>query len=265
MKGACSIKARAVERVCCFRKIGFEDFPHMIPIHTSSAWRGTSDCRSCAVRELALFSNLTEDDFSLIHAPIDDLSYRAQQVLFNEGDESSGIFTLRSGMLKLTRITADGRRRIVRLLRPGDVAGLEALATGRYDSEAAALTDVTLCRIPAEVVHTLNRTSPRMHAGLLDKWQKALREADDWLASINFGTARQRVSYFVLKMRHATDPGTVTLFSREDMGAMMDLKQETVSREISALVSMGALQPVDKLGRLYSILDESLLRPETER
>ena len=141
------------------------------------------------------------------------------------------------------------------------MVGLEALATGRYDSEAAALTDVTLCRIPTEVVHKLNLNSPRMHAGLLDKWQKALREADDWLASINFGTAHQRVCHFILKMRHTTDPAFVTLFSREDMGAMMDLKQETVSREISALVKTGALQPVDKLGRLYRILDESLLQP----
>lgn len=236
----------------------------MIPIQTRSAWRGTSDCRSCAVRELALFSNLTEEDFSLIHAPIDDLAYRAHQVLFNEGDEAGSIFTLRSGMLKLSRVTHDGRRRILRVLRPGDVAGIEALATGRYDSEAAALTDVTLCRIPTEVVHTLNLNSPRMHLGLLEKWQKALREADDWLASINFGTARQRVCHFILKVRHASDPGLVTLFSREDMGAMMDLKQETVSREISALVRRGALQPMDKLGRLYRIVEEPLLQPTAD-
>lgn len=102
-----------------------------------------------------------------------------------------------------------------------------------------------------------------MHAGLLGKWQKALREADDWLASINFGTARQRVCHFILKMRHTNAPAVVTLFSREDMGAMMDLKQETVSREISALVRIGALQPLDRLGRLYRIVDESLLQSTT--
>lgn len=233
----------------------------MIPIKTQSAWRGTSDCRSCAVRELALFSNLNEEDFALIHAPIDDLAYRVGQTIFHEGEEAGSIFTLRSGMLKLSRITGDGRRRILRLLRPGDVVGLEALATGRYDSEAATLTDATLCRIPTEVVHRLNQQSPRMHAGLLNKWQKALREADDWLASINFGTARQRVCQFILKMRHVTDPGITTLFSREDMGAMMDLKLETVSREVSALVKAGIIQPIDKQGRLYRIVDESMLLP----
>lgn len=231
----------------------------MIPIKTESAWRGTSDCRTCAIREMALFGSLTEGDFAHIHAPIDDLAYRSGDTLHAEGQAAHGVYTLRSGMLKLSRVTADGRQRILRLLRPGDVVGLEALATECYDSNVTALTDVTVCRIPTEVIHHLSQRSPRMHAGLLNKWQKTLREADDWLAAINFGTARQRVGQFALKMRHSTDPSLSTLFSREDMGAMMDLKLETVSREVSHLVKIGAIKAVDKQGRLYRIVDESRL------
>lgn len=231
----------------------------MIPIKTEFAWRGTSDCRTCAIREMALFASLTESDFNHIHAPIDDLAYRCGETLYVEGQAAQGVYTLRSGMVKLSRVSVDGRQRILRLLRPGDVVGLEALATERYDSDATALTDITVCRIPTEVIHHLSRQSPRMHDGLLNKWQKTLREADDWLAAINFGTARQRVAQFVLKMRHNTNPALTSLFSREDMGAMMDLKLETVSREISRLVKIGAIKAVDKQGRLYRILNESLL------
>ena len=43
------------------------------------------------------------------------------------------------------------------------------------------------------------------------------------------------------------------------MGAMLDLKLETVSREISALVRDGLIKPVDKGGRRYEILDEHKL------
>lgn len=233
----------------------------MIPIKTESAWRGTADCKACGIRDMVLFSDLNEHDFSLIHAPIDDLSHRTGQSLYHEGAHAPGIYTLRSGLIKLIRVTPDGRQRILRLLRPGDVAGLEALATGRYDSEAVAMTDVSVCRIPTDVIHRLSQNSPRLHWRLLQKWQQALKEADDWLAAINFGTARQRVGNFVLKMRHATDPGVTTLFAREDMGAMMDLKLETVSREISALVREGAIEPLDKVGRLYRVVDEARLQP----
>lgn len=233
----------------------------MIPIKSESNWKGTSDCGTCGMREIALFSELNEQDFSLIHAPIDDMAYQPGQTLYQESDTATGLFTLRKGMLKLSRVTPDGRQRILRILRPGDVAGLEALATSRYDSEATALNDVEVCRIPTDVIHRLSQQSPRMHWRLLQKWQEALREADDWLASINFGTARQRVANFVLKMRHIGDPALTSLFSREDMGSMMDIKLETVSREISALVRRGAIEPVDKIGRLYRILNEELLKP----
>ncbi|MBV8620098.1 MAG: Crp/Fnr family transcriptional regulator [Curvibacter sp.] len=227
----------------------------MIPLKNESAWRGTSDCRLCAVRDMALFADLTDQDFGLIHAPIDDLAFQADETVYSEGQPALGIFTLRQGLLKLVRVSTDGRQRIVRVLRPGDVAGLEALATARYDSEAVALTPVAICRIPLEVVSRLGQRSPRLQARLMGKWQNALKEADDWLAQLNFGSARQRVAQLVLKMREAAEPTRVTLFRREDMGAMLDLKLETVSREVSALVRDGVLEPLDRLGRHYRLID----------
>lgn len=225
----------------------------MIPIKTESAWRGTSDCRSCGIRDMVLFANLNEQDFALIHAPIDDLEIKTGESLYSEGAAALGIFTLRRGMLKLVRVTSDGRRRIVRVLRAGDVAGLEALATARYDSEAIALTPVSVCRIPLDVIHTLGSNSQRMHLTLMHKWQRTLKDADDWLADLNFGTARHRVASLILKMRNSVDGQTCTLFSREDMGTMLDLKLETVSREISRFVREGAIVPLDKIGRVYAI------------
>jgi len=226
----------------------------MIPIKTESAWRGTSDCRNCGIREMVLFADLNEEDFKLIHAPIDDLVYQPGQTLYDESDKALGVFTLRQGMVKLVRVTADGRARVVRVLFPGDVVGLEALATGHYDSQAVALSEVSVCRIPLEVMHQLGANSPRLHRKLMEKWQSALKLADDWLAELNFGTAKQRVLHFIRKMHEVSTDETVTLFSRDDMGAMMDLKLETVSREVTALVRGGVMTPLDKMGRHYQVL-----------
>ena len=120
----------------------------MIPIHTDSAWQGTADCRNCGIRDTVLFADLTEQDFNQIHTPIDDLAFASDAVLYTEGAPAVGVFSLRKGMVKLLRSTADGRERIVRVLRPGDVLGLEALATAHYDTEAVAMTEVHACRIP---------------------------------------------------------------------------------------------------------------------
>ncbi|NMM12489.1 MAG: Crp/Fnr family transcriptional regulator [Rhodoferax sp.] len=225
----------------------------MIPIKTESAWRGKSDCRNCGMRDMVLFADLNEQDFGMIHAPIDDLEFKQGATLYDEGSRAQGVFTVRTGMIKLVRVTSDGRHRIVRVLRPGDVAGLEALATSRYDSEAVALTDVAVCRIPLDVIHTLGASSHRLHHMLMQKWQKALKDADDWLADLNFGTARQRVSNLILKMRSPADSQISILFARDDMGAMLNLKLETVSREVSRLVREEVIAPQDRQGRVYRV------------
>lgn len=233
----------------------------MIPIKHESAWRGTSNCRTCSMRHQGLFADLNEDDFKTIHALVDDMAFTAGATLFNEGDAARGVFTLRTGVIKLVRTTAGGDQRIVRVLRPGDVAGLEALVHGRFDCNAVALTDVSVCRIPLESIKSLQAQSPRLTQKLMEKWSCALKEADDWLVDLNFGTARNRVSNLVLKLRGVMEEQKVTLFTREDMGTMMDLEMETVSRQITALVREGTLESLDSRGRFYRILDLKQLQP----
>jgi CRP-like cAMP-binding protein len=203
---------------------------------------------------MVLFADLDESDFSKIHAPIDDLDYAMGAVLAQEGERATGLFTLRSGMVKLVRTTSDGRERIVRVARQGDVLGLEALVHGKFDTDAVALSAISVCRIPLDIIQTLGAQSPRLHQSLMRKWSHNQKEADDWLADLNFGTARQRIANFILKMRSPNDTHLVTLFSREDIGAMVDLKMETVSREVSHFVREGVIEPLDKQGRTYRIL-----------
>jgi CRP/FNR family transcriptional regulator len=227
----------------------------MIPIQTESAWRGTSDCRSCGIRDMVLFADLREEDFNLIHAPIDDLEIAVGHPLVRMGETATSLYTLRAGMIKLVRHTVDGRQRIVRVLRSGDVVGLEALMGPTYDSDAIALTSIKVCRLPLQVIQRLNRETPRLHQRLLERWHRSLKEADDWLADLNFGTARQRVAGLILKMRSTGDASVVSIFSREDMGAMLDLKLETVSRTLNVFIREGLIAPLDKIGRVYSVID----------
>lgn len=232
----------------------------MFQIKTDSAWHGTSDCRHCSIRHAALFGDLDEQDFHLIHAPIDDLLFPQETTIYHVGAPSQGIFTLRSGMIKLVRLTPDGCQRIVRVLRPGDVAGLEVLATLHYDCEAIALTDVAVCRIPLQVIHALEVNSAHLHRRLTSKWHQSVKEADDWLAELNFGTARRRVANLLLKMRSYKESRLTTLFSREDMGAMLSLKPETISREITWLVREGVIEPLDNTRRVYRVLQPDRLQ-----
>ena len=227
---------------------------HTIPVKYDTLHR-VANCRTCGSGVNGLCAELNDDDLTMIHSVVDDLTLAPGATLFQEGGDPVGIFTLRKGVMKLARTTPCGTQRIVRVLSPGDMPGLEALAQARYFSDAVALTEVSVCRIPRSVVQALQTQSPRLNQRLMEKWATALKEADDWLIDINFGPARNRVSNFVLKMRGVLDEQTVTLFAREEMGTMMGLTMETVSRVINALVREGTLKPLDRLGRSYQILN----------
>ena len=234
----------------------------MIPIKTASAWRGVADCMDCGVRDSALFADLREEDFALIHAPIDDLEFAVGDHLLNAGTPSNGVMTLRSGFVKLARVTSDGRERIVRVLRRGAIVGLEALAGSPYENDAIALTPVAVCRIPTAVILRLDQHTPRLHQRLMKKWQESVSAADDWLTELNFGSAHHRVTQLILRMRGETDPQVTTLFSRDDMGSMLGLTLETVSRVVNEYVRKGWLASLDAHGRSYrvQVLDAAALQ-----
>mgnify|MGYP000966261660 CR=1 FL=1 len=103
----------------------------MIPIKTESAWKGTSDCRNCGIRDMVLFADLKEEDFKHIHSPIDDLEFAPGDTLLHMGEPANSLMTLRVGMVKLVRNTVDGRQRIVRVLR--DRKCLKIFHYARFD------------------------------------------------------------------------------------------------------------------------------------
>ena len=225
----------------------------MIPIKIDSAWRGASDCLSCGIRDLVLFADLTQEDFGHIHAPIDDLFYKRDHSIFFEGAEAKYLYTIRSGRLKLIKTTSDGHARIVGIVRPGDVMGLEALVSQRYETEAVTLSSVSLCRIPHTVIQQLADKNKTLHSKLMSHWHRSLTESANLLSGMNYGTARQRVINLIKTLREPDHQNMTTLLSREDMGSIADLKLETVSRVVASLVREGYLTPVDKVGRQYEI------------
>jgi len=214
----------------------------MKPISLQAIWLSETKCRSCAVRNSALFSGLEEADFRHIHPPIKDLALVPPDALYRMSQRGSTLFTLRGGVMKLVQYLPDGSQRIVRLLRDGDALGLEALVGQPYQQDAIALTDCEICAIPVEVIEQLGREQPRLYRELMTRWQQALSDADAWLTEFTTGTARQRVARLLLRLACPEQDSHLPLFGREDIGAMVVLTTETVSRTIAELRRQGLLR-----------------------
>ncbi|OIO56009.1 MAG: Crp/Fnr family transcriptional regulator [Alphaproteobacteria bacterium CG_4_10_14_0_2_um_filter_63_37] len=214
----------------------------MKPFPIQVAWNGAADCRTCSVRESVLFAGLKEEEFSLIHLPIDDLTFPPQSPLYLDGQAGEALFTVRQGLVKLEQTLADGTTRIVRLLQSGDVAGMEALLGQPYAHTAICLHETKVCRLPRAVIERLDRESPRLHRALLTRWHRALSQADAWLTELSTGPARARVARLLLRLSDTGAQSPCTLFSREDMGAMLGITTETASRVIAEFKRGGLLR-----------------------
>lgn len=202
-------------------------------ISDKDAWEGEADCVSCTLRNSVLFSGLDEKDFDDIHQPIDLYTLPPGSTLYRAGDAGDRMYTIRSGVLKLVQYLPDGTQRIVRLVKSTDVTGLEALLDQPYQHDAVVLQSTQACSLPVSVVKALSQTNPALHQELLNRWQRALTEADAWLTELSTGSAKQRVARLLLRLVRDEQSSECELFSREDMGAMLGITTETTSRTIA--------------------------------
>ena len=220
----------------------------MKTIEIKSAWQGNSDCNSCSIRSSVLFAELNEEDFSKIHEPIDDLRFEANSGIYTQGDVAEYVYTLRDGYIKLLHINSDGSGRIVRLVVPGDLFGMESLLGDSYTHSAAALSNVHLCRIPKRIISSLGEESPRLHRQIVKKWGEALAQSESWFSEINTGRIEVRLARFFLRVAKVSgDMAVAPVFKREDMGLMMDVKFETISRALASMADQGIISNVSRL------------------
>lgn len=207
--------------------------------HIEAAWKGSAQCERCGIRDLVLFADLTKADFDLIHLPIDEIEFEPGTALHSAGDKAAAVYTLRSGLVKLVQYLPDGSQRIVRLLRRGDIFGLEATVGQPYEHSAIVLQRALVCRIPTQVIERLSCETPRLHSQLMRRWHAALKQADDWLTELSTGKAPQRLARFLLQTMEPD--GTAVLFTREDLGATLGITTEHASRTVGEFKRSGAI------------------------
>lgn len=216
----------------------------------SEGCRRMSRCRSCTVRQNALFVNLSPDELDQIAPSVPDLTVAAGEPLYQADDRPNALFIVRRGVVKLEQYLADGSYRIVRLARRTDLLALESLLDTPCDHTAVALTEVEVCRVPLPVVRLVMEKQNWLATQMIRHWHSAVQRADGWLTRYSTGGARQRMARLLVDLHdlaEQADPGRplVELPSRDDVGAILGTTKETASRLVADFRRAGLLSNVD--------------------
>ncbi|AHE99159.1 Crp/Fnr family transcriptional regulator [Thioalkalivibrio paradoxus ARh 1] len=169
----------------------------------------------------------------------------ANVVLYKAGDSANAVFTVRWGFIKVWAEDELGHPRILRLLGPGDMLGLEALVESHYDHSATTLTPAGLCRTPEDIFGDLLCREPALHAQLQQRWLSQLRRTDQFLLKVGAGTSRDRVLKLLRWLAEFSHPHPCPRLSRNDMAAMLNISSETAARVIATLKRRGTLSETD--------------------
>ncbi|NGX15338.1 Crp/Fnr family transcriptional regulator [Wenzhouxiangella sp. XN24] len=168
-------------------------------------------------------------------------------MLFREGAEAASLFAIREGLVKLVRHLPNGRARIVGLHGPGAVLGSPAndAAPAVNPHSAIALGDVVAVSWQAGSLQRLRRERPGSYIELLESLFGQVQQADFWITEFSTGCIRSRVARLILflaRLRGAATTEDVELLTCQDMGDILGVTPESVSRVVASLKRMGTLE-----------------------
>jgi CRP/FNR family transcriptional regulator, LitR-dependent transcriptional activator len=127
-------------------------------------------------------------------APRQTLSFHRRQALYHGGDPAQSVYRVRDGLVRIARMTPEGRVLTVRHVLPGDFFGEEAFMGGNREELAEALTSTQIEAIdPTLIDHGELITITR---SLSHQMQRQM----DYGYHLQTGDLRQRVARYLLKL-----------------------------------------------------------------
>lgn len=175
-------------------------------------------------------------------APSQTLSYRRRQTLYLNGDPANSVYRVRDGLIRITRMTPEGRTLTVRHVMPGDFFGEDALMDGERAEIAEALTTASIDAIDPgriEAGHLMHITR-----SLSDQMRRLM----DYEYHLQTGDLRARVARYLLALSQtplasADEAGRVKVAATHELIAEGTAStRESVSKIITELRSEGLIR-----------------------
>jgi len=205
-------------------------------------------CTQCGVYQLCLPLGLHQADMALLESVVKRKEiYKRGQLLFKPGDRFDFIYAIRSGSVKTSVCTADGRVQITGFHIAGELLGLSALASGQYSNEARALETTSVCRVEADRLDVLAQTIPSLQYQMMKIMSGQIRQDEELMLLLGRRTAEERLAEYLigLSRRFAARNYSPTQFhlsmSRGDIGNYLGIAEETVCRILARFQNAGLI------------------------
>ena len=226
---------------------------------------GMSKCEQCIVRQFNSLKMLTKEELVRVSACKTSSVIKKGTTIFREGETLNGIYCVREGVCKLTKLSDNGKEQVVKLAIKGGMMGQRSLVSGETSNlTAVAINDMQICFIPKqEIVRDLEKNVD-FSMDILKRMAQDLKASDDSLVNMAQKTVKQRLALALIYVQTTFDidqDGYLALtLSRDDYASIVGTATESAIRILSQFKKEGL---ISTKGKQIKIEDEyALLRVE---
>jgi len=226
-------------------------------------------CSTCSLRELCVPGSISRED--LEH--LDGIVAMRKRVkkganLFHAGEEFNAIYAVRSGFFKTSVSANDGRDQITGFQAPGELLGLDGVASEHHGVDATALEDSEVCIMPYTDLERIARNFPPLQHQLHRVMSRELIRDHGVMLLLGSMKADERVAAFLLNISQRykrlgySAEEFILRMTRQEIGSYLGLKLETVSRTFSRFQDQGL---IEVQGKSVKLIDMSALQNMLEQ
>lgn len=206
---------------------------------------GPADDEDLCVARVPLFAGLGRADQRDIARLARPTRLGRGESAYPVGTAPAQLMVVHTGSLKISRVDAEGREQILRVLRPGDFFGESALLTGRRpDHSATALETGSMCVFRHADLGRLFRAHPSIGLAMLEAVSRRLAETEDRLVAVISGDVSSRLADYLLSLPARQERGGLTVelpMAKKDIASLVDTTPESLSRQLRRLADSGVI------------------------
>ncbi|MCK5638158.1 MAG: cyclic nucleotide-binding domain-containing protein, partial [Flavobacteriaceae bacterium] len=108
-----------------------------------------SQCEKCVIRDLNSLNSIPPEDLLGVSNNKTTIHIKRGEVIFSEGTSLKGVYCLRNGKCKLTKLAPNGKEQIVRFIKKGELVGHRSVISNSVAHlTVTALEEMDVCFIP---------------------------------------------------------------------------------------------------------------------
>ena len=205
---------------------------------------------SSCVEIVPIFSSLSRQEMLEVESIAIAKKYARGDMIYMEGDQGDRLYVVHRGLVKVFRLSPNGKEQVIRVLGPGEFMGELALfSPATLTDNAVALEEASLCLIEGTLIKDLMQKHPLIAFKVIEELSKRLESAENLIRDINLHPVEQRLAEALLRMVQEQEKGAgggggaiVLPMTKGALASQLGMTQETLSRKLSSFQEQGLIE-----------------------